>query len=99
MIFLNAGVSERTTWMTSSILFLIYFVSVISYRVNQFRKSGVSMPPPVSLGIGFLGISALLQVANAIFIRESWPYLILVVSYVIYTFVVFAYLLWSLWKE
>ena len=99
MIFLNAGVSERATWMTSSILFLIYFVSVISYRVHQFRKSRVSMPPQVSLGIAFLGISALLQVANAIFMRESWPYLILVVSYVIYTFLVFAYLLWSLWKE
>jgi len=57
------------------------------------------MPPPVLLGIVFLGISALLQVANAIFIQDAWPYLILVVSYVIYTFIVFAYLLWSLWKD
>ena len=99
MIFLNAGVSERSTWMTSSILFLIYFVSIVSYRVTQFRRSGVTMPRPVSLGIGFLGISALLQAANAIFIRDSWPYLILIVSYVIYSFIVFAYLLWSLWTE
>ncbi|MBM3358484.1 MAG: hypothetical protein FJY54_12250 [Betaproteobacteria bacterium] len=74
-------------------------IGIVSYRVNQFRKSGVSMPPPVLLGIVFLGISALLQVANAIFIQDAWPYLILVVSYVIYTFIVFAYLLWSLWKD
>ena len=99
MIFLNAGVSARSTWMISSIVFLGYFVSIVSYRVNQFRKSGVSMPPPVFLGIAFLSISALLQVANAIFIRDAWPYLILVVSYVIYTFIVFAYLLWSLWRD
>ena len=99
MIFLNAGVSERSTWMTSSILFLIYFVSIVSFRVMQFRRSGTTMPPAVAYGIGFLGIAALLQVANAIFIRDSWPYLVLIVSYVIYTFIVFAYLLWSLWTE
>ncbi|MEK6591702.1 MAG: hypothetical protein AABZ67_01340 [Pseudomonadota bacterium] len=99
MIFLNAGVSERSTWMTSSILFVIYFVSIVSYRVTQFRQSGVTMPAAVASGIGILGIVALLQLANAIFIRDSWPYLILIVSYVIYSFIVFAYLLWSLWTE
>lgn len=99
MIFLNAGVSGPSTWMISSILFVIYFFSIVSYRIHQFRKSGVSMPAPLSLGIAFLSILALLQVANAIFIRDSWPYLILIVGYVIYSFVVFAYLLQSLWKE
>ncbi len=57
------------------------------------------MPAAVASGIGILGIVALLQLANAIFIRDSWPYLILIVSYVIYSFIVFAYLLWSLWTE
>lgn len=99
MIFLNAGISERSTWVTSSVLFVIYFLSVVSYRVRQFWKLEVTMPAAVASGIGILGAASLLQIANAIFIHDSWPYLILIVSYVIYSFIVFAYLLWSVWSE
>ena len=99
MILLNAGVSERSTWAASSIIFVVYFVSIVSYRFYEFRRSGTAMPRPLSLGIAFLGLCAALQVANAILIRDSWPYLILIVSYVVYSFLVFAYLLWTLWRE
>lgn len=99
MIFLNAGVNERLTWTISSTLWLIYFVGIVTYRVWEFRDSSAAMPGWVAAGLVFLGVVALLQVANAIVIRASWPYLILVVGYVIYAFLVFAYLLWNLWTE
>ena len=99
MILLNAGVAGASVWMTSSIIFIVYFVSIVSYRFYEFHHLGTVMPRPILLGIFILSICAILQVANAIFIRESWPYLILVVSYVMYSFLVFAYLLWTLWSE
>jgi hypothetical protein len=57
------------------------------------------MPRPLSLGIAFLGLCAALQIVNAVLIRDSWPYLVLIVGYVVYSFLVFAYLLWTLWRQ
>lgn len=99
MILLNAGVGEGSTWMASSIIFVVYFTAITSYRFYEYRRAGTAMPIPLSVGIAFLGLCAVLQVVNAILIRQSWPYLILVVCYVIYSFLVFAYLLWTLWSE
>lgn len=99
MIFLNAGMSERFTWTASSIIFVVYFVGIVSYRFYEFRHAGAVMPHPVKLGIAFLSLCAALQIVNAVLVRDSWPYLILVVGYVIYSFLVFAYLLWTLWRE
>jgi len=99
MILLNAGVNERSAWMTSSIIFVAYFVSIVSYRFYEFRRVGTAMPRPLSLGIAFLGLCAALQIVNAVLIRDSWPYLVLIVGYVVYSFLVFAYLLWTLWRQ
>jgi hypothetical protein len=85
MILLNAGVNERSAWMTSSIIFVAYFVSIVSYRFYEFRRVGTAMPRPLSLGIAFLGLCAALQIVNAVLIRDSWPYLVRIVGYVVST--------------
>jgi len=99
MLLSLAGLADPTVWRTSSAAFLIYMAAVLAYRVRQFGAVRPRSSAPVALGGSLFLAAVLLQIPNALSWTAAWPYLVLIVAYVIYSFSVFVTLLWDVWHD
>jgi hypothetical protein len=94
--------SESTAWAISSALFVVYFFVVGTYRRRQARRFGQDVLwGPRLLKVVFLGVwgAMMLQIANAALIRDAWPYLWMLVLYLMWSFSLFVALFWTLLEE
>ena len=79
-------------WRIGSALFLVYFISMISYR--QVREPGWGDAYPRALGV----VSALvliLQVGNVVVLAESWPFVLAITLQLAVAFMAFVRLLFN----
>ena len=89
--------SEPFVWRWSSGLWLVYIACTAAYRVPQFPR--VSAPgsdtSKAVVGFVFSGLctSVLLQVANVVWLRVSWPHVVTVMLEMLLAFVLFVRLL------
>ncbi len=89
--------SEPFVWRWSSGLWLVYIACIVAYRVPQVLR--VSAPgsdtSKVAVGFVFSGLctSVLLQVANVVWLRVSWPHVVTVIWGMLLAFVLFVRLL------
>jgi hypothetical protein len=87
--------SEPFVWRWSSGLWLVYIACTAAYRAPQLRRfprSDTSKPALVFLFIHFC-TSVLLQVANVVWLRVSWPHVVTVMLGLLLAFVFFLRLL------
>ena len=88
---------EPFVWRCSSGLWLVYIVCSIGYRVSQFPR--VSAPGydtskgALAFLLSTLCTSVLLQVANVVWLRVSWPHIVTVIVGMLLAFVLFVRLL------
>jgi hypothetical protein len=91
--------SEPFVWRWSSGLWLVYIACTAAYRVPQLRRFSVSGPraDTSKAALGFLFIqlctSVLLQVANVVWLRVSWPHVVTNILGMFLAFVLFVRLL------
>jgi len=97
MLLSLAGLDDATVWTASSATFLIYFAVVSAYRTRQRASIPSLFKGAAALGVSFFIVGLLLQIPNVFLLKTAWPYLVLIVSYVIYSFSVFVSLLWGVW--
>jgi hypothetical protein len=87
--------SEPFVWRWSSGLWLVYIACTTAYRVPQSRI--VVSAPGSNAAVRFMFIvfctSALLQVANVVWLRVSWPHVVTVMLSLLLAFVLFVRLL------
>jgi hypothetical protein len=99
MLLSLAGLDDSTVWSTSSATFLTYIVAVFAYRLRQLGAVRPRSSAAVVVG-GMVFLSGvLLQIPNVIWLKAAWPYLVLIVAYVLYAFSVFVTLLWNVWSD
>ncbi len=99
MLLSLAGLDAATVWGASSVAFLLYIIAVIAYRWRQFGAVRPAASAPVVGGGLLFAAAILLQIPNVLAWRAAWPYLVLIVAYVIYSFSVFVTLLWNVWSD
>lgn len=99
MLLISASISESNTWALSSSIFLIYFIGIIIYRRYQFRKTSTDIPTAIQILISLFAMAAVLQIPNIFYFKAAWPYLILLIIYILYSFSVFVQLLWLFWED
>jgi hypothetical protein len=89
--------SEPFVWRWSSGLWLVYIACVAAYRVPQLRRVSAPGSDTSNAALGFLIIvictSVLLQVANVVWLRVSWPHVVTVMLSLLLAFVLFVRLL------
>ena len=99
MLLLSASFDDSSTWVLSSILFLIYFIIILIYRRKQFQKYSMPIPKSIRLLISIFAIAAIFQILNIVYFKKAWPYLFLLIVYILYSFSVFVQLLWLMWER
>ncbi len=99
MLLSVAGLDDSTVWTASSAAFLAYISVVFSYRLRQRGAFPARSRAAVSLGGAIFLVGVVLQIPNVFILNSAWPYLVLIVSYVIYSFSVFVTLLWNVWHD
>jgi len=97
LILMNINMSESTIWQISGSVFLVYFLFISLLRSN-FKIISASLPV-LKIGLVTFLISVLLQIPNVALWKAAWPYLTLIVAYVLYSFSVFVSLLWDVWGQ
>lgn len=97
MLLSLAGLDDATVWTASSATFLIYIAVVFAYRARQRVTMRSLSKGAVALGGSVFLVGLFLQIPNVFLFKTAWPYLLLIVSYVIYSFSVFVTLLWGVW--
>ena len=89
--------SEPFVWRWSSGLWLVYIACTVAYRVPQIRRVSAPGSDTSKLAMRFVlssfCTSVLLQVANVVWLRVSWPHVITVILGMLLAFVFFARLL------
>lgn len=99
MLLSLSGLAEANVWRVSSATFLIYITAVFGYRARQLDAVRPRSSAAVVLGGALFFAGVLLQIPNVLWWMAAWPYLVLVVAYVIYSFSVFVTLLWDVWRD
>jgi hypothetical protein len=74
----SAGVSGSKVWTIPSMVWIVLFTGVIVYRTYDARKSSAQvLRRPVILVAGLLAIIATgLCIANIMYLKTAWPYLV-----------------------
>jgi hypothetical protein len=89
--------SEPFVWRWSSALWLVYIACTVVYRVPQLPRVSAPGSDTSKAALGFLFIifctSVLLQVANVVWLRVSWPHVVTVILGMFLAFVFFVRLL------
>jgi hypothetical protein len=89
--------SEPFVWRWSSGLWLVYFACTAAYRVPQFPRVSDPGSDTSKAAAGFLlsvsFTSVVLQVANVVWLRLSWPHVVTVILGILLAFVLFVRLL------
>jgi hypothetical protein len=99
MLLSIAGLSESVVWPSSSAAFLVYFAGVVVFRMRRVAAVRAHLPTPIRVGMSVFLVAAAGQIPNLWLWREPWPYLVLLVAYVSYSFSVFVTLLWDMWQD
>ena len=99
MLLSLAGLEDSTVWCVSSSAFLVYIAGVFTYRSRQIGSVRPRSSAPVMVGGSLFIAGVLLQIPNAFAWRAAWPYLVLIVAYVLYSFSVFVTLIWDVWRD
>ena len=95
LLLSSAHVPARVLWTASSGLHAAWLFGVLVYRVRQLLAIGDG-PRPSAWNVVPAGIATALQVANAIYIQDAWPYLTAIVLLLLVGFMIFANLFRSL---
>ncbi len=89
--------SEPFVWRWSSGLWLVYIACIVAYRVPQLSRVSAPASDTSKAVVGFtfssFCISVLLQVANVVWLRVSWPHVVTVILGMLVAFVLFLRLL------
>jgi hypothetical protein len=89
--------SEPFVWRWSSGLWLVYIACVVAYRVPRLPLVSAPGSDTSKAAVGFLissfCTSVLLQVANVVWLRVSWPHVLTIILGMILAFVFFMRLL------
>ncbi len=99
MLLSLAGLPDSTVWATSSAVFIVYAVAVSVYRARQISSLEHRTPASFRAGVSLFVAGILLQIPNVFWWRTAWPYLVLIVVYVLYSFSVFVALVWDVWRD
>ncbi len=89
--------SEPFVWRWSSGLWLVYIACIVAYRVPQLLRVSAPGSDTSKAAVGFLFshfcTSVLLQVANVVWLRVSWPHVVTVILGMLLAFALFVRLL------
>jgi hypothetical protein len=89
--------SEPFVWRWSSGLWLVYIACTAAYRVPQLPRVSAPGSDTSKAALGFLFsvscTSVLLQVANVVWLRVSWPHVVTIILGMLLAFVFFVRLL------
>ena len=99
MLLSIAGLDDPTVWCASSSAFLVYVAGVFTLRARQFGSVRPRSSAPITAGFSLFLAAVLLQIPNAFMWMAAWPYLVLIVAYVLYSFSVFVALVWDVWRD
>jgi len=96
-----AGVVDEVLWRVASSLHAVYLAGIIGYRVRQTvrlpsAERSVGLATRALIGTAPVG-AVVLQLANAIWLQQAWPYLTAIVLMVLGSFAVFMVLLREVW--
>jgi hypothetical protein len=99
MVLAVSSVPVSLAWTLSSAAFVVYFFVIGSYRRRQARVFGHDVlwgPRLLKIVFTCIWLAMMLQVVNVVLIRDAWPYLVMLVSYLMWSFSLFVALFWTL---
>jgi len=104
-ILVSFNLEGDALWRAASIVFLVLLSPVAVYRAIQIRRLDNEMQfnrdfASTAFGVFGLGSMAmlLLQLLNAVWIANRWPYLLLVLFLVAFSLSIFSILCYRLWQ-